>query len=157
MRTSFKLLVLLSLTIMMVGLSSCKNNIYREFHEFENYQWGRFDKITYKFSIKDDGTKGDIILSVRYLEQFPYDKLPINIIMTLPSGEERIVEKEIAIKDSTGQFIGEVAGSYWDVKEVLWHNFYFNKAGEYSIELENLNPRPSIPAIVDLGLIVQKK
>ncbi|HLO92516.1 MAG: hypothetical protein ACM3ME_00455 [Chloroflexota bacterium] len=149
-------LILILAVLSVIGFTSCKRNIYREFHEFENYQWGRFDKITFKFSVKDDGTMADIILSVRHLEQFPYDKLPVNIIMTLPSGEERIVEKEISLKDQQGKFIGEVAGSYWDVQEVLWKGFFFNKAGEYTIELENLNPRPAIPYIVDLGLIVKK-
>lgn len=149
-----KFLWIISL-LTLVTLTSCRNNIYREFHEFENYQWGRFDKLTFSFDVKNDGTKADIILSIRHLEQYPYSSLPVNIIMTLPSGEERIVEKDIPLKDSKGEFIGDVAGSFWDVEEILWKGFYFNKAGKYTIELENLNPRPAIPYIVDIGLTVK--
>lgn len=142
----------------MILLSSCqKKTIFREFHEFENYQWGRFDKLKFEISIEEEGINADIILAVRHLEVYPYDDLPMNLILTTPTGEERIIEKTIVLKDESGKFKGSVAGSYWDQEEVLWKNFYFNHKGTYILELENLNPRPSIPGLVDLGLIVKKR
>lgn len=150
-------LLILSALILATALTSCQNrNIYREFHKFDNYTWGRFDKVKFTFPVEDEGAVADIVLSVRYLEQYPYTDLPMNIILTTPSGEERIIERAVVIRDENNQFRGSVAGSYWDVEEVLWKNFFFNKPGNYTIELENLNPRPGIPALVDLGLLVRK-
>jgi gliding motility-associated lipoprotein GldH len=144
--------------ITVIGLSGCsKRNIYREFHKFDNYTWNRFDKVVYNMDIKTGDVNAEIILSVRYLEQFPYEEIPIQAILNTPSGEERIIEHTIKIKDEKGNFKGEVAGSYWDLDEVLWKSFYFNQAGKYSIEIENINPYMGIPGIVDLGLTVKRK
>lgn len=151
-----KPLILFTL-IFAFGLSSCqKRTVYRQFHEFDNYTWGRFDKVTFTFPVEEDGITADITLSIRYLEQYPYDDLPMNIILTTPSGEERIIERIVKLKDENGKFKGSIAGSYWDQKEVLWKGFYFNRVGIYNIEFENLNPRPGIPALVDIGLIIKK-
>ncbi len=140
----------------MVLLSCQGSTVFREFQKFENYTWGRFDKIIFNIPIEDEGIIADITLSIRYLEQYPYVDLPMNIILSTPSGEERIIEKTIMIKDTDGNFKGTVAGSYWDLEELLWDNFIFTKPGNYVIEIENLNPRPGIPALVDIGLIVKK-
>jgi len=143
--------------IFAFGFISCqKKTVYREFHQFDNYTWGRFEKVTFTFPVEAEGITADISLSIRYLEQYPYDDLPMNIILTTPTGEERIIEKTMVLKDKDGKFKGSVAGSYWDQKEVLWKGFYFNKTGIYTVELENLNPRPGIPALVDIGLLVKK-
>ncbi len=150
------LTLLFGLVFSLMFISCQRNDVYREFHKFENYTWERFDKVKYDVTIEEEGLSADIILSVRYLEQFPYEMLPINIVLTTPSGEERIIEKEIRIRDENNAFRGSVAGSYWDVDETLWKGFNFNKKGTYTIELENIHPRPGVPALVDLGLTVRK-
>lgn len=149
--------LILFFTTLLLICSSCSNkNIYREFHEFDNYTWNRFDKITFTIPVDDEGVVADIILSVRLLDQFPYDEIPLSIIMKTSSGEERIIEKTIKLKDDKGEFIGSVAGSYWDVEEVLWKSFIFNNKGDYTIEIENYYPHPAMAAIVDIGLTVKK-
>ncbi|MGE5382996.1 MAG: hypothetical protein ACM3PX_06185 [Omnitrophica WOR_2 bacterium] len=145
--------------IASLSMFSCqKKNIYKEFHEFKNYSWGRFDKVTFNIPIdkKSIKSEADIVLSIRHLDQYPYDNLPLNIILRTPSGEERVLEKDIELKDSNHEFKGSVAGSYWDYDEILWKGFYFNMEGTYTIELENLNPRVNIPGLVDLGLTVKR-
>ncbi len=151
-----KSLITQSLLISIVLLSCQGSTVFREFRKFENYTWERFDKITFNIPIEEEGIIADINLSIRYLEQYPYVDLPMNIILSTPSGEERIIEKTVIMKDADGTFKGKVAGSYWDLEELLWDNFIFNKTGNYTVEIENLNPRPGIPALVDIGLIVKK-
>lgn len=150
-------LLIISALAITCGLTSCQKNIYREFHEFENYTWNRFDKVTFNISLDKADLSGDIILSIRYLEQFPYDEIPMQVNLRTPSGEERIIERTIKVKDDKGNFKGSVAGSFWDLEETLWKSFYFNQEGIYIIEIENINPHVGIPGIVDLGLIVKKK
>lgn len=151
-----KPLITYSFLITIVLLSCQGSTVFREFRKFENYTWERFDKITFNIPIEEEGIIADINLSIRYLEQYPYVDLPMNIILSTPTGEERIIEKTMIIKDVDGNFKGKVAGSYWDLEELLWGNFIFNKTGNYTVEIENLNPRPGIPALVDIGLIVKK-
>lgn len=138
-------------------LTACKGNIYSEYHKFDNYTWNRFDKVKFEIPIEKEGTTGDIIISVRHLDQLPLEELPLNLILVTPSGEERILDKTINLKNEKNEFRGDVAGSYWDVEEVIWPGFYFNNTGTYVLEIENINPKMQIPAIVDLGLIIRKK
>ncbi|HLN53875.1 MAG TPA: hypothetical protein VK212_09210 [Lentimicrobium sp.] len=153
MRTLF----LLTITFALAFSGCSKRNVYREFHEFDNYTWNRFDKVTFNVPIDKTDFTADIILTVRYLDQFPYGEIPLQVILKTPSGEERIIERTVKVKDEKGDFIGSVAGSYWDLDEVLWKSFYFNQQGNYTLEFENIIPYMGIPGIVDLGLTVRKK
>lgn len=138
-------------------LSSCqKGVIYKEFHKFDNYTWGRFDKVSFEIPVEEEGTSADIVFTIRHITQYPYDNLPVNVILTTPSGEERIMEKDIALKDSENNFKGSVAGDLWDVEEVLWKDFSFTEKGTYAIEFENLIPKMGIPGLVDVGVVLRK-
>ncbi|GAB1404327.1 MAG: gliding motility lipoprotein GldH [Lentimicrobiaceae bacterium] len=144
--------------ILALFMSGCQQGkIYVHYHKFSNYQWPRFDKVTFNIPIEDAGTEADIVFMVRHITQYPYDNLPVNIMLHTPSGEERIMEKEIKIKDVNGDFIGKGAGDLWDVEEILWPKFYFTEAGNYSIEFENIIPKTAIPGLMDIGIKVVKK
>lgn len=147
----------ITLIIGIVLFTSCQGNLYREFHKFDNYTWKRFDKVRFEIPITQEGNTGDIIVSVRHLELIPLDELPLNIIITSPEGEERIMEKTIKLKNEDNEFIGDVAGSYWDIEEVIWLDYTFNSTGTYVLEIENLYPKIQIPAIVDIGIKIKNK
>ena len=150
-----RFLILLAALLMLL---SCRpGRIYQEFHKFENYTWKRFDKVKFDVAIKEAGITGDIVFTIRHITQYPYPNLPVNVILTTPSGEERILELDIRLKDYNDKFIGSVAGDLWDVEEVLWPSFYFTEAGVYRVEFENLIPKMGIPGLVDVGLYVKKK
>lgn len=148
--------ILMFISLMVLG--SCqKNLIYNEFHKFDNYTWSRFEKVKFEIPVEEAGLQADIIFTIRHITQYPYDNLPVNIILTTPSGEERIMEKDILLKDMNGEFKGSVAGDLWDIEDTLWPDFYFTEKGQYVIELENLIPKMGIPGLVDIGLKVKKK
>ncbi|MBW6491313.1 MAG: gliding motility lipoprotein GldH [Lentimicrobium sp.] len=149
------LLYFLILSILL--LSSCRpGRIYQEYHKFDNYTWNRFDKIKFEIPIEEAGTSGDIVMTIRHITQYPYSNLPVNIILNTPGGEERILEKDIRIRDYDGKFRGSGAGDLWDLEEILWPSFYFNETGIYSIELENLIPKVGLAGLIDIGIYVEK-
>lgn len=138
-------------------LSSCqKGVVYKEFHKFDNYTWGRFDKVSFEIPVEEEKISADIVFTIRHITQYPYDNLPVNVILTTPSGEERIMEKDIALKDGENKFKGSVAGDLWDYEEVLWNDFSFTEKGTYTLEFENLIPKMGIPGLVDVGVILRK-
>ncbi|MDY0103203.1 MAG: hypothetical protein RBS07_09690 [Lentimicrobium sp.] len=151
-----KKIILPCIIIVLLILTACqKGNIYNEHYKFENYIWQRFDKITFDIPITKAGTKGDIVFTIRHITQYPYPNLPVYIILNTPSGEERILEKDIRLVDDSKAFVGVVAGDLWDVEEMLWPGFSFTEAGTYSIEIENLIPKMGIPGLVDVGIYVK--
>lgn len=144
--------------ISLLTLSSCqKGLVYKEYHKFDNYTWGRFDKVRFEIPVKDAGLTADIVFTIRHITQYPYDNLPVNIILTTPSGEERIMEKDILLKGANGEFKGSVAGDLWDFEETIWPQFYFTEKGKYVVEFENLIPKTGIPGMVDIGVKVKEK
>jgi gliding motility-associated lipoprotein GldH len=147
---------LFSAMLLILALSCQRGVIYKEYHKFDNYTWKRFDKVSFSMAVEDAGTTADIVLTIRHITQYPYDNLPVNIILTTPSGEERIIEKDIRLKDENGEFKGDVAGDLWDVEEILWSGFYFTEAGTYKLELENLIPKMGIPGLADIGVYLKK-
>ena len=150
--------ILYFLVLLLLVTTSCQQKkIYQERNEFSNYTWQRFDKITFNIPIEKSGTTGDIVLTIRHITQYPYPNLPMYVILNTPSGEERILEKDIQLKDINGDFKGDVAGDLWDVEETLWPGFYFTEVGTYSIEIENLIPKMGIPGLVDVGIYVKEK
>jgi gliding motility-associated lipoprotein GldH len=147
--------IILFLAISLLQLSSCQKAEFREFHKFENYTWGRFNPVTFNVPVEKE-MNVDIIVTFRHLDQFPYDEIPMYIVMTTPYGEERILDRTLSVKDENGKFKGSVAGNQWDIEEILWKNFYFNQKGTYKIVIENINPRMGMVGLIDLGLIVRK-
>lgn len=152
-RPSFRLYFTALLTLVI--FASCDRSIYREFHKFDNYTWGRFDKVTFDIPIEKE-TAGDIVVAIRHLDQFPYNEISMNIILTTPEGEERILERTVFLKDANGKFRGSVAGNQWDIEEILWKNFSFHQEGTYRIEIENIHSRMGMAGLIDIGMIVRK-
>ena len=148
--------ILLSLFALFMLASCQKGVVYKEFHKFDNYTWKRFDKITFTIPVEQKELNADIVFTVRYITQYPYRNLPVNIILTTPSGEDRIIEKDILLKDEKGEFKGSVAGDLWDYEEVLWPDFQFTEPGNYTLEFENLIPKMGIPGLADIGVYVKK-
>ncbi len=148
--------IFLSAILLTLAFSCQKGIIYKEYHKFDNYTWKRFDKVSFSIAVEHPGTTADIVLTIRHITQYPYDNLPVNIILTTPSGEERIIEKDIRLKDENGEFKGDVAGDLWDVEEILWKDFYFTEVGTYKMELENLVPKMGIPGLADIGVYLKK-
>jgi len=146
------------LFILFVLTSSCqRGKIYQERYKFDNYTWQRFDKVKFEIPVEEEGITGDIVFTVRHITQYPYPNLPVYIILNTPSGEERIIEKDIKLKDSEGKFKGSGAGDLWDFEEVLWPSFYFTEKGTYTIEIENLIPKMGIAGLMDIGVYVEKR
>lgn len=141
--------------LILLAFASCERSIYREFHKFDNYTWDRFDKVIFNIPIQKE-TEGDIVVAIRHLDQFPYDEITLNIILSTPGGEERIIDRTIYLKDANNEFKGSVAGNQWDFEEVLWKNFNFNQTGTYRIELENIHPRMGMVGLIDIGMLIRK-
>ncbi|MFH1120251.1 MAG: gliding motility lipoprotein GldH [Bacteroidota bacterium] len=146
----------LSLFVLFILVSCQKGVAYKEFHKFDHYVWERFDKVKFVVPVEEAGMKADIVFTIRHITQYPYDNLPVNVILTTPSGEARYMERDIRLKNEKGEFSGSVAGDLWDFEVTLWPGFQFNDAGNYTIEFENRIPKMGIPGLVDIGVYLKK-
>jgi hypothetical protein len=89
------------------------------------------------------------------VEQFPYDDLRFYVILTTPSGEERMREVTIPVRDN-GKMIGMPTGKIYENSIVLWKDISFTDKGKCKISIENLIPKIQTEGIDEIGVVVTK-
>ncbi|MCD4737219.1 MAG: gliding motility lipoprotein GldH [Bacteroidales bacterium] len=149
MKVFIRLIFLISIII----TGSCNNrSIYKDSVKFENISWNRFYFATFEAEIQNTTKKYDILLHIRHLPEFPYEKLKINLTINLPSGEMRTADHIIHFKDKEGNILSECLGDLCDIVIPLRENFQFNEKGPVKFEIENKNPKVETRGIIEVGL-----
>lgn len=137
-------------------LFSCKpSKIYEKDIPFKYNLWNRFDILNFDIPVKKAGVY-DIILKIKHTGEFPFDKLPFNMVISSPSGEERDREYEIEMRNKDGKFLAKnTQGDIFEMEYTLRKEFDFNSPGIYTIKIENLIPKIETPEIIEIGLVVK--
>ncbi|MDD5507460.1 MAG: hypothetical protein PHD25_03915 [Bacteroidales bacterium] len=123
---------------------------------FNNQAWNRFEKQKFGLSVMNTTASFDMKLILRHNDDYPFDNLYIHIVMEMPGGEERIMEKDFRIRDALGNFLSGDRNGYRELSFYLFKDLNFSEKGLCSVEIENLIPKIEIPGILELGLCLQK-
>jgi hypothetical protein len=94
----------------------------------------------------------DISFFASCSKDFEYEELDFNMVMTTPSGEERIKEYQLRVKDKSGKFLGEFSGDSCVLFVSLKNGLTISKKGILKIEIENLIPRMETPGLFGVGI-----
>ncbi|MCX6287859.1 MAG: hypothetical protein NTY96_12155 [Bacteroidetes bacterium] len=121
---------------------------------FSNKSWQRYNILKYEFPIVEMKKSYDIVFELRCAKSFAYNDLPLNMVLNTPSGEERIKEYQIQVKDKNGLFAGTLSGDTCITRLVLKKNLYCSVKGILKVEIENLNPRMETEGVYSAGLIL---
>jgi gliding motility-associated lipoprotein GldH len=146
------LLVIIT-SFMFAGCSNDKS--VTKINSFSNSTWERFDYVTFDFPIDEENVAYNIYLLIRYTSNFPSEALLINFVMTLPSGEERIRDYRIALKEKDGSLLGEAKAGYYEQLKTIRKGMLIGQSGNLNIEIENLMTKYYTPGIVELGVILE--
>ena len=150
---------LLLLVFTIAGLASCNSNrVFHENHVFSNYHWPIEKKLVFKpqFSTEQSGKEYQLQFNLRYIQGFPYKYLNLLIIVTRPDGTQAEKEESIQIREDNTDYIGDGAGSYWDLDYTIEESFIFDQAGEYTIEITPIIEKSPVYFINELGLGIIK-
>jgi gliding motility-associated lipoprotein GldH len=139
--------------VLLALLFGCKkNNEIVSYHKFKDHTWNRFEKVKFDIPILDIEKRYDIYFFTNHTKEYEFDNLDFNMIMTTPSGEERIKEYTFLVKDKTGGFMGNCNQDSCSVSIVLKKSLRMEKKGMLSIEIEALVPRLQITALLGVGI-----
>jgi gliding motility-associated lipoprotein GldH len=139
--------------LLMAILTGCnKNNEVVSYHKFKNRTWNRFDIITFNLPVTDINKSFDVIFFANHTKEYEFDNLEFNMVMTTPSGEERIKEYKFLIRDKTGGFTGDCAQDSCTSSIFLKRGLRMDKKGVLRIEIETLVPRVQISALLGVGI-----
>lgn len=108
----------------------------------------------YDFQISEGGGSYDLILEIRVKRNFTYDELPLNMVLNTPSGEERIKEYIIQIRDKNGSLTGTLNGDTCINRLILKKNLLCSRKGLLRVEIENLNPRMETEGVFSTRFIL---
>ncbi len=156
----FKIRVsLFLLVVFTIGIASCNSNrVFNETHTFLDYQWPVEEKLIFKPQLNSDqsGKKYELQINLRYIQGFPYKNLNLLITVTRPDGTQAEKEESIQTRDDNADYIGDGAGSYWDLDYTIKEAFLFEQAGEYKIEISPVIEKSPVYFINEIGLSIVK-
>lgn len=152
-----KYIIIIFIALFLAACSS--NRIYHEIHTFNDYKWLRNDTIAFTVNIDDEHNHINYWLqfNIRYITGFQYQFLNLNILVITPDGDIFSKVESIQVRKDNSDYIGDVAGSYWDIDHTMKDKFTFKKKGKYLIKISPIVDEGRIYFINELGLSVLNK
>ena len=123
---------------------------------FPGESWSRFNILKFEFPVTESGKSYDFVFVLRCRKSFAYDELPLNMVLNTPSGEERIKEYILPVKDVNGSLKGTCNGDTCIVELTLKRGLNCSNRGMMKVEIENLNPKLTTEGVFSTSLILIK-
>lgn len=143
------------LILALVTLASCsENKIYTKFERnFDDNRWQKTDVRTHEFELTQGATNYNIYLHLSHVHGFQFPSIPIMVELEKP--DKTIVRKGINIKvlAEDGKDIGDCAGDYCDLEEVIFDNEPL-AVGKYKLKISQQFPSEYLPNILGVGIEV---
>lgn len=139
-------------------LVSCSGSdiVFEKHQAFEENTWHRFNKLNIDLPVEKTGKMYDIVFSFVHTSQYQYDNLPVHVTINTPSGEKRINEFNIKVRDKEKGFLGKKEADSIRLHKVLWGGFVFNKKGKAKISIEQIIPKYNTHHIKSVGIILRE-
>ena len=143
---------------MCMLLYSCDQaKIYENHLDNERITWNRFDVKTFNIDIEDTTASYDFYVAIRHITAFPFGFITIQFTIYTPSGETRMLEQKIILKDDKGNWLGDGMGDLWDLNHLVREDFRFTRPGTCTVEVSSTMSQANLPGIMQVGLIVRRK
>ncbi len=145
------------LLLSLVILASCNSSkIYEKHIDNDRITWNRFDVKTFNVDIKDISSKYDFYIAIRYISEIPFNYITVKFILYTPSGETRMMDEKIMLKDKAGNLLGDGMGDLYDLNSLARKDFQFTEPGVCKVEVSSTMSQLELPGIMQVGLIVKK-
>ena len=148
--------IILYLLITVLAFAACKSEpAYLKTHSFQGNTWNRFDNQVFEIPVNETGKNYDIFITMKRTAEYPYDELPVNVVLQTPSGEERIHEFTFKFSESIKDPELKEADSL-TVEFQLWKEILLSEKGKCTITIENMIPKIATSGIATIGIIMRK-
>lgn len=152
-KKSFSLCIIL----IMIFLNSCDSNrVFQEYKKIDKYIWDENDIIEFQFEIDDTISLHNLYVNIRHSGNYPFNNLWLFITSTAPNGISTTDTINCIFADKSGKWLGDGSGDLWD-NRILWKQMVrFPMTGEYTVAYQHGMRLGLLPAILDVGLRVEK-
>jgi len=150
---------LLIFTIIAIGLSTltgCGNCGTKTESQtlLPNNIWNRFTPFEDTFEITNIDKVYDIDLSFGVMNNFAFDFLRIEIVITSPDGQKNIINQMLDVKKDS-HFLGTAIGDVWTIEHSLYKQKTFTTTGTYTIKIQHRMDYVYIENVAFIGFTVQ--
>ena len=151
----FRILLLLVISIILAGLSSCNtNNLIDTNQEMPQRNWSYVNKVKAVVDVTDINKAFALKFKLRHTADYRYSN--IYILMTMTGGGQQKVTRRYGYKlaEADGQWLGKGSGNLYTYVLPLLSDYRFPAPGKYTIEIEqNMRDNP-LKEVSDAGIMV---
>ena len=142
--------------LLSVSILSCdRGPVFEHYLKMKNSVWDRFDIKQIDIPVDKVPINYDITVVAHCTEKFQYDELPFYVILTTPSGEERMREVTVPVREK-GKLILDPKTGKAEVRLILWKGLNMAEKGNCKITFENMIPKIQTEGIDEIGVVVTK-
>lgn len=134
-----------------------ENRVYKDRQDLSpNIEWVKDDVKTFEFEIKDKKPSHTLTLELRFISGYPFNDAKVKAKFIAPSGESKVKNYQITIKDENGEYLGNPGLDLWDIAQVVDEDLNFKEEGKYKVEFTHSMPIDPYPYVMDLGVIIDQ-
>lgn len=142
-------IIILALTL---GFACSDRKQFEQTHNFAGAIWHRFDILAFDLPIKNPSAEYSVHVVMRYTDDLENDRIPMHFIMTMPSGEERIWEQTIVVRNKDGNHVGTRKDGIYELVVPVRSRLQSTQEGFCHITAEQFIPKYDTQGIVSFGL-----
>jgi gliding motility-associated lipoprotein GldH len=151
-----KKLMLFSILLSFLFASCGKKTVFEQRQKFDDLKWNRFKELSFSFDIKDTARVYDMELLFRHHTMYPYQDIFVTLAIFSPSGERRVGDFHLPVRDKNGVFYSQGNGDLWDIDLPLYKMMRFTEPGKYKVEIENRMDKFDTEGVMEVGLRVKE-
>ncbi len=141
----------------LLSWSACSDNtVFSAEKEFPNGQWAYRDTVDFKFQISDTTALCNMYLKFACADTFPNQNIYLKLYTSFPDGKRLSKVCSFDLFDAKGQSVGKCSSNRCEARLLLQENAYFNKAGDYTLTLEQFTRKSQLNGIFATGLEIEK-
>mgnify|MGYP001185888835 CR=1 FL=1 len=145
------------LSIVLISLSACgPDYLFEGEKEIPKDQWSYLDTLDFKFTVTDTTALYNLQVSFEYADTFPNQNIYVKFYTRFPDGKRLGKPLSFDFFDAEGNAAGKCSGGTCKAQIPIQQNAFFEKAGEYTITLEQFGRRDPMPGLKSVGLTVEK-
>ncbi len=150
---------LIQFAILLTGflLAACsKNAVFEKNVDIKDFKWAYENRLLFETEIADTSSSYNININTRHLDLYTYQNIWVMVHTTNPDGSLSHQRIEVVLADVTGKWYGEGLNGIWMTSSRYKSNFKFKQPGLYRFELEQSMRINPLPAIMSMGLRIEK-
>ena len=150
----------LSSVFFVLVLTSCtKIDLYEKVAVIPGHEWKSSFKPQFTFSITDTSAAYQLYIILRHNNKYGYNNIWLNLYATAPGEKAEKFTLELPLANNEG-WLGSGMDDIYEHRIALTldpEKFHFNKAGEYSLALEQIMREDPLANVMNAGLRIEKK